>query len=173
MAGVTEWTADAFWAHLQWVARQGREQKARLEAQRLDLQHSYTAARNSRDDEKMEALKPLIHQNSTMRVRWNELRDQFNDLSERARSFLAEHGITESPALAGMGLLPAVVVPALWVAALIAVVAIVHEIDAGIRAVSDALQRLGPLGATALSFVPLALILAAIFLVPRFVKRVV
>lgn len=165
---VAQWTADQFWRQVQWVAQQGASQKARLDAQKLQLQNAYTAARNANDQDKMTALQPLIHQNSDMRIRWNNLRDQFNSVVNQARSFLAQHGINEPPTLAGLGQLETIIVSAAWVAALVAVIAIVHEIDAGIKAVNDGLQKLGPLGATALALVPLGLVAAALlFLWPR------
>jgi hypothetical protein len=168
VASLPQWTADQFWNQVQWVAAQGREQKARLDQQKLDLQNTYSAARAANDTAKMAALEPLIHQNSVLRLRWNDLRAGFNDLMGKARDFLAENGITEPPVLAA---LPAVVVPILWIAAAIAVIAIVHEIAAGIKAVDDALAKLGPVGRTAVALVPLALIAAAIYLVPMFMKR--
>jgi hypothetical protein len=168
MSSVAQWSADQFWKQIQWVAAQGRTQKARLDQQKLDLQNAYSAARSAGDQSKMDALVPLIHQNSTLRLRWNDLRTGFNDVVSRARDFLASHGINEPPTLAGLGQLEAVIVPALWVAALIAVVAIIHEIDAGINAVSAGLKKLGPVGATALALTPLALAAAALlFLWPR------
>lgn len=168
MASLPQWTADKFWSQIQWVAAQGREQKARLDQQKLDLQHAYSDARAANDTKTMSSLEPLIHRNSELRIRWNDLRTGFNDVVGKARSFLAEHGIEEPPTLAQLQL---IIVPVLWVAALIAVVAIVHEIDAGINAVGSALSAIGPVGRAALGLAPLALIAAAIYLVPMFLKR--
>jgi hypothetical protein len=170
MPSIAQWTGNVFWGQIQWVAARGRAQKARLDQQRLDLQHAYTAARNSGDQEKMTALTPLIHRNSELRLRWDDLRRGFNDVVEKARTLLAQHGISEPPTLAGLGQLQVVIVPALWVVALLAVVAIIHEIDAGINAVGEGLRKIGPVGATALALAPLLLIAAAIYLVPMFMR---
>lgn len=165
---VAQWTADQFWKQIQWVAAQGRTQKSRLAQQKLELQSAYSAARAKNDPGLMAALQPLIHKNSELRLRWDDLRTNFNSVVEKARGFLGSHGINEPPTLAGLGQLETIVVPALWVAALVAVVAIIHEIDAGIRSVSDGLKKLGPIGSTALALAPLALAAAAIiFLWPR------
>jgi hypothetical protein len=165
---VAQWTADQFWKQVQWVASQGRTQKARLDQQKLELQSAFSAARRAGDEAKMAALQPLIHRNSELRLRWNTMRGQFNDVVEQARGWLASYGISEPPTLA---VLPALVVPALWVVALIAVVALVHEINAGINAVGEGLRKLGPVGATALALTPLLLIVAALMLGPKILAR--
>ncbi|HLB37472.1 MAG TPA: hypothetical protein VJL31_12950 [Gemmatimonadales bacterium] len=171
MADVAQWTADQFWRQIQWVASQGRTQKARLDQQKLQLQNAYSSAKAKGDTETMTALQPLIHKNSEARIYWAEMRGKFNRIVEEARAFLASHGIQEPPTLAGLGVLPAVIVPALWVAGLVAVVAIVHQIDAVIKDVNAGLAKLGPIGGTALALVPLALVvLAAMFLWPRLRK---
>jgi hypothetical protein len=169
MADVAQWTADQFWKQLEWVAAKGRSQKAQLAAQKLALQTAYTAARNAGDQATMTALEPLIHKNSELRVRYQDLASAYNDIVEKARAWLGEHGIQEPPVLAGLGVLPAAaIVPALWVAGLVAVAAIVYEIDQGIRAVNKGMEQLGPVGKTAISLVPLALVAAAIlFLLPN------
>jgi hypothetical protein len=116
----------------------------------------------------MAALQPLIHRNSELRIRWNDLRTGFNDLVGKMRSFLAEHGIEEPPVLAA---LPAVVVPILWIAAAVAVVALVHEINAGINSVGEAFRKLGPIGSTALALTPLIALVAGLVIFGPQLKR--
>jgi hypothetical protein len=164
-AGVSDpgqWTADVFWSQIQWVADQGRSLRARLDQQKLDLQNTYSAARNAGDQPRMAALAPLIDHNSQLRLRYADLASGFNNVVEQARAFLASHGINEPPTLAGLGQLEEIIVPALWVAGLIAVVAIVHELDDGIKSIGADLDRLGGPAKTALAFVPLVVALVAL-----------
>lgn len=173
LPGVAQWTADQFWSQIQWVAQQGATQKARLDAQKIDLQHAYTAARNANDQAKMDALTPLIHQNSELRVQWTDLRTKFNNIVEMARAKLKEYGVNEPPTLAGLGFVQGILIPIAWVAALIAVIVIVHEINDGITAISKALEKLGPVGGTAVSLAVLGVVgIAAYLLVVKPNRRV-
>jgi hypothetical protein len=163
---VAQWTGDLFWSQIQWVANQGRQLKTRLDQQKLDLQHAYTAARNANDQDKMDKLTPLIHQNSQLRLQYADMAGKFNDVVENARAWLAQHGVNEVPTLAGLGQLQALIVPALWVAALVAVIAIVNQITSAINAIDKAMRDLGPAPAAAISFAVLGIVgLAVYFLV--------
>lgn len=172
MATPVQWTADTFWKQLQWVAAQGKAQKARLAIQKSQLQEAYSAARIANDAPLMAQLNPLIHQNSVLRVRYMDLARSYNDLLEQARNFLAQHGIDEPPVLAGLGQLETIIVPVAWVLGAVAVVAIVHEIDSGIKAIDKVLEHLGPLGKATFALLPLILGgIAALILIPGLGKR--
>jgi hypothetical protein len=157
-----QWTGDLFWSQIQWVANQGRQIKSRLDAQKLDLQRTYTAARNANDEEKKAKLEPLIHRNSELRVQYMNLATKFNDIVEKARYWLGQHGIDEPPTLAGLGALPAL--PVIWVVALIGVIGLVYAITGAINAIDKALRDLGPVGAGAISFAVLGAVGLVIYL---------
>jgi hypothetical protein len=145
-----QWTGDLFWSQIQWVANQGHQIKSRLDSQKLALQHAYTTARNTNDQEKMAKLQPLIHQNSDLRVRYMDIANRFNDIVEKARVWLGQQGINEPPTLAGLGALPAI--PVIWVVALIGVIGLVVAMTVAINAIDKALRDLGGGAASTLSF---------------------
>ncbi len=161
-----QWTGDLFWSQIQWVANQGQQIRSRLDRQKLDLQHAFTAARNAADQDRMSKLQPLIHQNSEARLRYRDLATRFNDVVENARTWLANHGIEEPPTLAGLGALPAI--PVIWVVALVGVITLVYAINATINSIDRALRDLGGPAVGALSFAMMGAVgLAVYFLIVK------
>lgn len=152
MANPVQWTADKFWNQMQAIAAAGRDEKARLEAQRLRLQNAYSAARKANDTAAMAKLDPLIHENSRLRLQYTDLANQFNGLMDQARQLLLDHGITEPPVLAGLGQLQAVLIPVAWIAVVAVLWGIVNSINAGIKAIDSAFS---PFAKDAIAFTPI------------------
>jgi hypothetical protein len=123
MANVAQMAVDAFWAQLTRLEALAGRLRADLAADKLELQNAYTAARANPDPEQgaaaMAALNPLIHNNSALRMRFNELNAAFTNAVNGASAVLKRAGLS-TPALStlsGLGqaqlLVPVVAVAAL------------------------------------------------------------
>lgn len=144
MANVVQMGVDAFWRSLQDLEAKAHAEKARLEADRLRLQHAYTATRQeanavrARDHRAM--LDPLIHANSENRLRYSSLVLAFNRAVNGAAGALRSMGLA-APNLSGLSGPEVILVPVVAVAALgtaWAIYATVHEQNASQGRLIDA-----------------------------------
>lgn len=104
--GIAQIGVNDFWSLLQQLQAGGNKIKADLSTDRLQLMNAYTAARNDSDAARgaaaMNALIPLIHQNSTLRLQYQGLAQKFTDTVNAASSWLRQAGLS-TPTLSGMG----------------------------------------------------------------------
>lgn len=112
MADVVQMGVNEFWRSVQKLGAAARTEAAALEANRLRLQHAYSAARADtnavRGAQRMEVLKPLIHENSTLRLQYRSLVAKFNEAVNAARGTLQRFGYSVPGELSGLGFGPIV-----------------------------------------------------------------
>lgn len=119
MASAVQWTVDQFYAQLQGLKDKIRQIESLLAADKARLTALYSAARTAKNAQRMAALQPLIHQNSTLRLTYlAPIKAKFNEATTIASAALRRAGIT-APGLSGMGIVPAILVPAAAVAAVV------------------------------------------------------
>lgn len=98
--GVTE-----FWKSLQALSTAGKAVRTRLDLDKLRLQNAFSATRKdtnaARARSTQEALKPLIHKNSELRMQYAGLISKFNQAVQSAGDALKRGGL-KAPALSGM-----------------------------------------------------------------------
>jgi hypothetical protein len=108
-AGVAQLGVNQFWNGLQQLQNKGNSIKAGLSADRLQLMNLYTIARNDPDQARgaanMKALDPVIHQNSVLRMQYQDLVSKFNQAVNGASTLLKRAGLT-TPTLSGLGFEP-------------------------------------------------------------------
>ncbi len=125
---------DQFWQSLTDLEGRARQERVRLNDNKLRLQHAWTATKHDpnakRAAQHQAILRPLIHANSKSRVDYANMVAQFNKAVNAAAAVLREAGLS-APNLAGpelVVLVPVVAVAALGVAW--AIYATVHEQNA-------------------------------------------
>lgn len=110
--GVAQMGVNEFWGWLQDLSNKGAQLKAQLSTDRNQLMAAYTAARNDPDKVKgaahMKALDPLVHNNSTLRLRYRDLAGKFKEAVDAASSMLQRAGLT-TPTLTGLGVAPLII----------------------------------------------------------------
>lgn len=123
---------DAFRASLESLSVAAKQERARLNADKMRLQAAYSSTRRDTNAARASAnqalLQPLIHKNSELRLRYADLVRNFNAAVTKAAAVLKSAGLTFQP-LSGMGA-AVIVVPVVAIAALgtaWAIYAIVHE----------------------------------------------
>lgn len=119
MAAAVQWTVDQFYGQLRALSNQIAQASGALSADKAKLTALYSAAKRANNTKSMEALKPLIHNNSVLRLTYlAPVRTKFNEAVNAATATLKRAGITP-PGLSGMGIAPAILVPAAAVAAVV------------------------------------------------------
>ena len=122
MAGVVQMGVDAFWSQIQKLQALSTKLKSDLLADKAQLTALWSATKRDADAKRAAAnqklLAPLIHQNSTLRVRYQSLAAKFNEAVAAARASLERAGYRVPANLSGMGVAPLVVIGGAAVAAL-------------------------------------------------------
>jgi hypothetical protein len=145
MANPIQWSVDTLYNEIGKLEAEGRNEIAALNDQKARLQDAYTRARTANDQPMMTFLQPLIHRNSSLRIKAKEFAARFNELVGKASGFLKHAGLTVPATITGMGIAPAlVIVPAAVVAVGLICWGILHEMNSGRIAIDNALQTQGP-----------------------------
>lgn len=136
--------ASEFAALINRIASAARNEKARMESNRLELMRLYSAAKADPDPVRgaktKRALEPVIHQNSVIRMRYRDLSAKFNTAVTATRDILKRAGITlESTGLAAAP----IAVPVVAAAAALTAWAIVEGIKAANNAQASAIRLIG------------------------------
>lgn len=122
MAGIAQMGVDVFWNQIQKLQALSTKLKADLLADKAQLTALWSATKRDADTKRAAAnqklLAPLIHQNSTLRVRYQSLAAKFNEAVAAARATLERAGYRVPANLSGMGVAPLVVIGGVAVAAL-------------------------------------------------------
>jgi hypothetical protein len=118
--GVAQMGVNEFWGWLQALSDNAKKVKADLEADRAQLMALYTNARNDTDKARgsahMKALDPLVHNNSVLRLRYQDLVAKFKSVVNGVAGALKKAGLS-APTLSGLGLAPIVIALGLILAA--------------------------------------------------------
>jgi hypothetical protein len=113
LQGVTQLGVNEFWGLLQQLQSLGSHVKSDLSADRLQLMSLYNQARNDPDTARggaaMKSLDPLVHNNSALRLKYQDLATKFNQAVNGASSLLKKAGLT-TPTLSGLGIAPVVII---------------------------------------------------------------
>ncbi len=118
-AAAVQWTVDQFYGQLQALSNQIGQVARALASDKSKLTALYSAAKRANNVKNMKALEPLIHNNSVLRLTYlAPIRSKFNEAVSAASSALKRAGVTP-PGLSGMGLAPAILVPAVAATAVI------------------------------------------------------
>lgn len=119
-----QWTVEQFYNSLNELDQAAKAEQQRMETNKIALTEAYTATKSIDDPEQraalQEFLKPVIHQNSVVRMRYRTLVENFNKALSLAGNMLRTAGFQVPSELSGMGqaviIVPAVVLGALGVA---------------------------------------------------------
>lgn len=140
LVGVAQLGVNEFWGFLNQLSQLGKKVRDDLSADRLTLTSLYTQARNDTDKVRgaahMKALDPVIHNNSVLRLRYQDLVSKFNEAVAGASSMLKKAGLS-TPALSGLGVAPIIIIAG---AALVALAA-AFTIYEAIRVATDAQRK--------------------------------
>jgi hypothetical protein len=135
--GIAQMGVNDFWGLLQQLQSLGNQLKADLDADRSDLIDLYNTARSQPDpavaQAQMSALDPLVHNNSSRRLQYQDLVTKFNQAVNGASGLLNDAGLS-TPTLSGLGIAPLVLVAG----AALLVAAAAWGVYEAVRAATDA-----------------------------------
>lgn len=140
MANPAQMAMDEFWSQINKLESISGALKNDLEADRLKLMALWSATTRDPDRaraaQNQAALQPVIHNNSTLRLRYRDLAGAFNNALAFTRDAMVKAGYKPPTNLAGLGQVQ-LLVPAVAVAAL----ATAFLIYQSIRTATDAQRR--------------------------------
>lgn len=195
MAGVVQWGIDQLWSELQRLEDLATGLKRDLVANKNELTHLWTMSRAIPDPKAMkraqDKLRPLIHQNSVIRTQYvAPIVQKFNAAVALAGQKLKAAGYT-TPTLSGLGF-AFVIAPAAAVVLVITALSLVYIANRLTQANITATQNVHdmiaagftpaqiedisrrtptkPLGFDFGDLMPIALLVAAVFIVPPLLK---
>lgn len=148
MAGIVQWGVDKFWEQLQLLRAKIVDVDIMLKADARRLGAMYETARQRFDPARDAYIAPLIHRNTVLRLQYlKPIRAKFESAVSAASSVLKRAGYT-TPSLAGpsgLGVAPAVIVPAAAVGAVLlglSAVAVVNRLTQAQVKATDAIARI-------------------------------